>query len=242
MSTIEFFNSISSFNQKKPKYQRRLNNGLFNYLSNFRYHTTFFINHGLRSINNKDSFDDESFLFICLFFFFFVFLGPHPKHMEVPRLGVEAELGCRPMPQPPQLGVLNPRVWSPSAGMLVTLVSAELQQERLMIQPEEAAKLQASAFILPCSSSKAGGNAQGSKADFNRATLNTTKNKQESHCGSAVTNPTRIHEHAASIPGLAQWVKGSSAAMSCGIGRRLGSDPMFCGCGTGRQLQCQFDP
>ena len=26
------------------------------------------------------------------FFFFFSFLGPHPKHMEVPRLGVESEL------------------------------------------------------------------------------------------------------------------------------------------------------
>ena len=27
-----------------------------------------------------------------LFFFFFVFLGPHPWHMEGPRLGVESEL------------------------------------------------------------------------------------------------------------------------------------------------------
>ena len=26
------------------------------------------------------------------YFFFFVFLGPHPWHMEVPRLGVETEL------------------------------------------------------------------------------------------------------------------------------------------------------
>ena len=27
-----------------------------------------------------------------LFFFFFALLGPHPWHMEVPRLGVESEL------------------------------------------------------------------------------------------------------------------------------------------------------
>ena len=26
------------------------------------------------------------------FFFFFCFLGPHPQHMEVPRLGVKSEL------------------------------------------------------------------------------------------------------------------------------------------------------
>ena len=31
-------------------------------------------------------------MFLLLFsFFFFVYLGPHPWHMEVPRLGVELE-------------------------------------------------------------------------------------------------------------------------------------------------------
>ena len=35
-----------------------------------------------------------SFIFIFLFFglFFFVFLVPHPRHMEVPGLGVQSEL------------------------------------------------------------------------------------------------------------------------------------------------------
>ena len=33
-------------------------------------------------------------------------------------------------------------------------------------------------------------------------------------------NLTRNHEVAGSIPGLAQWVKGSSVAVSCGVGRR----------------------
>ena len=39
------------------------------------------------------------------------------------------------------------------------------------------------------------------------------------------TNLTRNHEVAGSIPGLAQWVKGSSVALSCGVGCRRGSDP-----------------
>ena len=29
---------------------------------------------------------------VFFFFFFLVFLGPHPQYMEVPRLGVESEL------------------------------------------------------------------------------------------------------------------------------------------------------
>jgi len=41
-----------------------------------------------------------------------------------------------------------------------------------------------------------------------------------------LTNPTRIHEVEGSIPDLAQWVKYlSDVAVSCGVGRRCGSDP-----------------
>ena len=40
-----------------------------------------------------------------------------------------------------------------------------------------------------------------------------------------LTNPTRKHEVAGSVPGLAQWVKGSGVAVSCGVGRRRGLDP-----------------
>ena len=30
--------------------------------------------------------------YYLIFFILFLFLGPHPQHMEVPRLGVESEL------------------------------------------------------------------------------------------------------------------------------------------------------
>ena len=40
-----------------------------------------------------------------------------------------------------------------------------------------------------------------------------------------LTNPTRNHEISGSIPALAQWVKGSGIAVSCGVGCRRGSDP-----------------
>ena len=39
-----------------------------------------------------------------------------------------------------------------------------------------------------------------------------------------LTNQTRNHEVAGSDPALAQWVKGSGFAISCGVGCRYGSD------------------
>ena len=38
------------------------------------------------------SWDSNGLIVSNLFFYFFVFLGPHLWHMEVPRLGVESEL------------------------------------------------------------------------------------------------------------------------------------------------------
>ena len=39
-----------------------------------------------------------------------------------------------------------------------------------------------------------------------------------------LTNPIRNHEIEDLVPGLAQWVKRSGTAMSCGVGCRFGSD------------------
>ena len=35
-----------------------------------------------------------------------------------------------------------------------------------------------------------------------------------------VENPTSVCKDVGSFPGLAQWVKGSGIALSCGVGRR----------------------
>ena len=47
------------------------------------------------------------------------------------------------------------------------------------------------------------------------------------HCGSVVKDLTGIHGDMGWIPGLAQWIKGSSIAVSCGVGRRRCSDPVL---------------
>ena len=36
--------------------------------------------------------------------FFFFFLGPHPSHLKVPRLGLKSACSLRPTPQPQQCG------------------------------------------------------------------------------------------------------------------------------------------
>ena len=43
--------------------------------------------------------------FCCIFFPFFAFLGLHPRHMEVPRLGLNQSCSRQPMPQWQQCGI-----------------------------------------------------------------------------------------------------------------------------------------
>ena len=49
------------------------------------------------------------FIYIYKYILPFVFLGPHPWHMEVPRLGVESEVQLPASTTPQQYQILNPR-------------------------------------------------------------------------------------------------------------------------------------
>ena len=50
------------------------------------------------------------------------------------------------------------------------------------------------------------------------------KLSRSSHGDSAVTKLTSIRKDTGWIPGLTQWVKGSSIAVSCDVGLRCGLD------------------
>ena len=75
--------------------------------------------------------------------------------------------------------------------------------------------------------------APGKKKKF--ITGGIKSDREEFPCGAVEMNPTRKHEVAGLIPGLAQW-SGSSTALSYGVGHRHGLDPVLLCLWLGWQL------
>ena len=74
------------------------------------------------------------------------------------------------------------------------------------------------------------------KAQDQGSTSKGHLNLERSCRGAVEMNLARNDEVAGSIPGLAQWLKGSGVAMSYGVGCGHGQILHRCGCGVGQKL------
>ena len=63
----------------------------------------------------------QRFPLLSLSLFFFCFLGPHPRYMQVPRLGVQLELQLLAYAQPQQFGIQTKSVTHTTAHLLAPL-------------------------------------------------------------------------------------------------------------------------
>ena len=130
--------------------------------------------------------------------FFLVFLGPRPQHMEVPRLRVKSEprptlnwnYSCQPTPQPQQCQI---RAASATHTTAPSNTRSLTHWTRPWIEPST------SSFLVKFFS-------KAPRQELPILYFKMRENRS-SPCGSAVTNPTSIHEDSDSIPGPAQWVK-----------------------------------
>ena len=144
--------------------------------------------------------------------YYFVFLGVHPHHMEVPRLGVESELH-----RPAYTTATATAMQAPSC---VCDLNHSSWQQCLTHWPRPGIK-STSSWILWGFGSVNCWARRGTPIQIifkwccvsvaikihSRKSPELLRMGRSSHCGSMKTNLTSIHEDLGSTSGLTQWVK-----------------------------------